>query len=277
MTPLVSLFSQPRHLPSVPEVVHELLDTFNQADPDLLVIASKISCDPVITARLLGLANAARFGNGRVITSVREACIRLGLATVRNLVLACGLTQSVSAVPGIQLTHYWNQVFTVAELAKRLARRGNDSGDLAYTAGLLHALGRLVLHLGLPLGELQKLMRDSERDGELNAQHRLLGYTYATVGAELAQRWKLPPHLVSAIGEHLQPLQSTVINRDACIVHLALWLATQPTKIADVQQTPPADWPLHTAHQVSLERRDVADIWLRFQLEGHGLASLLAA
>ncbi|MFC3913582.1 HDOD domain-containing protein [Pseudaeromonas sharmana] len=272
MTPLTSLFCQPQHLPSVPEVVRELMDSFNEPDPDLLNIANQISRDPVITARLLGLANAARFGGGRVITSVREACIRLGLGTVRNLVLACGLTQSVSAVPGIHLGHYWHQVFTVAELAKRLARQGGGNGDLAFTTGLLHALGQLVLHLALPAAALQTLQQETVRSGDVAAQRHLLGYDYALVGAELAQRWKLPAHLVEAIRDHLQPLATQPANQEACIVHLALWLSSLTDALPD---DPVENWPAPVAIQCGVSWPDLATVWQLYHLDGHGLASLL--
>ncbi len=113
---------KPQNLPNVPEVMRELVQTFNEKEPDILLIAKKINKDPVISAKLLRLANSAKFGGSRQVATVNEAVVRLGVDVVRNMVLACGLTGSINAVPGIDLKHFWGKVFDVAELARRLAK-----------------------------------------------------------------------------------------------------------------------------------------------------------
>ena len=150
MPTIDSLLAEPKLLPQIPEVMRDLIQTFNEKDPDLLKISKLINKDPVISAKLLRLANSAKFGSSRQIGTVNEAAVRLGLAMVRNMVLACGLTESVTAVPGIDLKHFWGCVFNVAELARRLAVKKGMKGDEVFTCALLYDLGRLVMHVGLP-------------------------------------------------------------------------------------------------------------------------------
>ena len=106
MPTIAALLAQPQNLPNVPEVVRALIQTFHHPSPDLMLIAHQVAKDPVISAKLLRLANAAQFGNCRQIATVKEAVIRLGTETIRNMVLACGLTDSLKRVPGIELHHF---------------------------------------------------------------------------------------------------------------------------------------------------------------------------
>ena len=135
MPTIAALLAQPQNLPNVPEVVRALIQTFHQPSPDLMLIAHQVAKDPVISAKLLRLANAAQFGNCRQIATVKEAVIRLGTETIRNMVLACGLTDSLKRVPGIELHHFWGKVFDVATLSKQLARRaGAGSEEIFFAA-----------------------------------------------------------------------------------------------------------------------------------------------
>ena len=100
MPTIAALLAQPQNLPNVPEVVRALIQTFHQPSPDLMLIAHQVAKDPVISAKLLRLANAAQFGNCRQIATVKEAVIRLGTETIRNMV-ASGL--GVSVLPALAL------------------------------------------------------------------------------------------------------------------------------------------------------------------------------
>lgn len=93
---MTELLSKPQNLPSVPEVVRELIQSFNEPEP-ILLIAGKVAKDPVLSAKLLRLANSAKFGCSRQIATV--AAVRLGTDSVRNMVLACSLTSSLKTVP----------------------------------------------------------------------------------------------------------------------------------------------------------------------------------
>lgn len=206
MPTIDSLLAEPKLLPQIPEVMRDLIQTFNEKDPDLLKISKLINKDPVISAKLLRLANSAKFGSSRQIGTVNEAAVRLGLAMVRNMVLACGLTESVTAVPGIDLKHFWGCVFNVAELARRLAVKKGMKGDEVFTCALLYDLGRLVMHVGLPENTVHHIHDLELHKGRAKAEELVVGFNYAQVGAAMARYWKFPETISNAVEYHYNPM-----------------------------------------------------------------------
>ena len=87
---LDALFKQPQALPAVPKIVHELIDSFNSDDISIDDIAKKIAADPVLSARLLRLANSAYYHVSRTVGTVDDAVMMLGFVTVRTLVISSG-------------------------------------------------------------------------------------------------------------------------------------------------------------------------------------------
>lgn len=213
MPTMQDLLNKPQHLPSVPEVVRELIQTFNQPDPDLLLIADKLSRDPVISAKLLRLANSARFGCSRQIATVKEAAVRLGTDTVRNMVLACSLTGSIKTVPGIDLKYFWAQVFDVAELAKRLAQLQGKKGEEVFTCALLHALGRLIMHLGLPETMVQRICDLEPHKGRAAAEQDYRRLHLCRTRRRAGQTVEFSIHLLSRHRLALQPAESRALFR----------------------------------------------------------------
>ncbi|MGL5523031.1 MAG: HDOD domain-containing protein [Aeromonas veronii] len=239
MPTIDSLLAEPKLLPQIPEVMRDLIQTFNEKDPDLLKISKLINKDPVISAKLLRLANSAKFGSSRQIGTVNEAAVRLGLAMVRNMVLACGLTESVTAVPGIDLKHFWGCVFNVAELARRLAVKKGMKGDEVFTCALLYDLGRLVMHVGLPENTVHHIHDLELHKGRAKAEELVVGFNYAQVG----------------------------------LIHLAIVLAAQ----SDVGEEASPEWPHKVADALGLSWADCAAQFTALREQGNGYAGLLVA
>ena len=85
------LFDQAHELPQIPKLVQELIEGFNNEDINIDEIAEKIAMDQVITAKVLRLANSARFGMPRQVSSVDDAVVLLGFNALRTLVVASGV------------------------------------------------------------------------------------------------------------------------------------------------------------------------------------------
>ena len=88
---LKSLLDQPNKLPTIPKVAQELIVSFSSEDVSVNDIAQQLSADPVLSAKLLRLANSAYFQLARSIETIDDAMRILGLAMVRNLVLGSGM------------------------------------------------------------------------------------------------------------------------------------------------------------------------------------------
>ncbi|WP_368205424.1 HDOD domain-containing protein [Aeromonas sp. s5] len=273
MPTIDSLLSKPQNLPNVPEVMRELVQTFNEKEPDILLIAKKINKDPVISAKLLRLANSAKFGGSRQVATVNEAVVRLGVDVVRNMVFACGLTGSIGAVPGIELKHFWGKVFDVAELARRLAKLKGMKGEEVFTCALLYDMGRLIMHVGLPENMVNHIKDLEPSKGRAKAEELVVGFNYAQAGAEMARRWQFPLSICHAVEYHYNPLLAKEFSAEAAIIHLAIVLAAQ----SDVGEAAPPEWPTQVAERLGLSWPDCAAVFVALREQGNGYAGLLAA
>lgn len=223
---LDALFKQPQALPAVPKIVHELIDSFNNEDISIEHIVSKITTDPVLSARLLRLSNSAYYHVSRRIGSVHEAVAILGFVTVRTLVISSGLTGGYKSMPGMDLNQFWRYSLHTAGIARWLAKASNQNADLCFTVGLMHAIGQLVMHAGMPeqMLHLDKLA-DPLDPRRLHMESTSFGYNYAQVGGELARQWKFPPAFSEAIQRFPEPLAHGSFDAVAGVLHLAAWRA----------------------------------------------------
>jgi HD-like signal output (HDOD) protein len=222
------LLDQPRHLPTIPKVVQQLIESFGDEDVPADQIARQIATDPVMSAKLLRLANSAFFNVSRTVATVSEALRLLGFVMVRNLVLGTGISAAFKTSPGMDVKAFWRHCLGTACGARWLAGRAREDGDLAFTVGLLHGIGEFVMHAGMPdaMKQLDAALSpvDGRRSGE---ERRCFGYDFAQVGAELARRWKFPEAIASAMGGVPAPLETSPFSPAAALVHLAAWRVRQ--------------------------------------------------
>ena len=134
-------------LPSLPAVVMELLTCIDQDDVDISVLAKKVSHDQALTAKTLRLANSSTYGLQVKVTTIQQAITFLGFQTTRNLITAAAVTGCFAQglCKGFDDKAFWRHSIATAVCARVLARRMRFNQDYAFTAGLLHDIGRLVL------------------------------------------------------------------------------------------------------------------------------------
>jgi len=219
-------------LPSLPAVVAELLAGMDDDDVDLHQLAGKIALDQALTAKTLRLANSSFYGMQSKVTNIQQAMSVLGFHSVRTLVTACGVIGGVPAVPGMRLdfTAFWRHSIATAVWARALARRLRQSPDTAFTAGLLHDLGKLVLATRFPAEYAEVENWRQEHGGSVSeAQLQFFGVDDTQTGGALAAHWKFPPAIQDAISQHHRPAAAGL----AQAVYLANLLA-EPAEAADV-------------------------------------------
>jgi putative nucleotidyltransferase with HDIG domain len=253
---LEALFKQPQALPAVPKIVHELIDSFNSDDVSIDEIAKKLAADPVLSARLLRLANSAYYHVSRSVGTVNEALSMLGFVTVRTLVISSGLTGGYKSMPGMDLSQFWRYSLHTAAVAGWLAKRAQVNGDLAFTVGLMHAIGQLVMHAGMPeqMLHLDKLASPMD-PRRIDMETTSFGYSFANVGAELARQWRFPQTFVDAISKFPQPLTEPV-DRVACALHLAVWRARAEHNQLNADEMA-ATLPADVCKQLGLKPEDI--------------------
>ena len=218
------LIDNAQRLPNIPKVVRELMESFGDDDINTDVIVKKISADQVLTAKLLRVANSAYYGGNRKIGSVNDAVFLLGFNAVRTLVLAAGITGAFKAPEGFDIKRFWHESVAIAATCKWLARFSRDDAEEAFTCGMIHSIGTLLIHILAP-DEYKDVQKAIDRGvNQAEAEKSVLGFDFTEAGAELVSRWKFPERIVVAVRYQLSPLDAPDFSRFACLVALATYM-----------------------------------------------------
>jgi len=203
------LFADLGSLPSIPKVAQDLILQFDNPSSNLESIARNIQKDPVISAKILRLANSARFRGARESSSIEDAAMRLGFNTLRTLVLASAVTGAFKAGPSFDLKGFWLKSFQVAGICRLLAKQSGADAEIAFTCGVMHDIGELLIQTGAPqVAERINSVTKTGTTGRAAIETLQLGFGYPEVGAELARRWQLPTVIQHAIAYQARPMQA---------------------------------------------------------------------
>jgi HD-like signal output (HDOD) protein len=225
---LQRLLESPGALPSIPRVIALALNELEQEVPDLMRVSTLLADEPAMTARLLQVANSARYQLSHRIGTVTQALAVLGLTQVRELLLLATVASAFRRIGGVDMRQFWRYSMNTARLTRQLARSRprmlRDSTTSPHTVGLVHALGELVMQRGLPQ-EMAALnpVCDIFAPERAQAERQLLGYSYAQVGAGFARAWQLPPELTLVVEQHDAPFARGSYEPMAAMLHMAAW------------------------------------------------------
>jgi HD-like signal output (HDOD) protein len=143
---------------------------------------------------------------------------------IRNLVIGCSVTGAFKAVPGLDLPQFWRHSLHTACGARWLAQAVDRNSDLAFTVGLMHGVGHLVMHAAAAaaMKELDAECHPLASERTALEQARL-GYHHGAVGAELATRWKFPAKVSEALNAAADPMHAGASSEIGNLVHIAAW------------------------------------------------------
>lgn len=213
-------------LPTLPTITSQMIQLVDNPNTTAQTLARLIAQDQVLTARILKLANSAYYGFPRRISTVNLAVVVLGFNTVKDIGLSVSVMdmfKRTSRDPRFDISRFWEHCMAVAVATRHLARslRYRLAGE-AFTTGLLHDLGKVVLNQYQPR-EFDEILRRTFDLGEdqLEAERAVLGATHAQVGQWLAEKWNLPPVICEAIGFHHNSEQAEKNPDLAALVQLA--------------------------------------------------------
>ncbi|CAM2908637.1 HDOD domain-containing protein [Janthinobacterium lividum] len=198
------IIRQIQELPSLPVVVLELLSSMDQDDTDVHVLAQKIELDQALAAKTLRIANSSFYGMQSKVTSIPQAVSVLGFHSIRTVVTACALTGSFAPVSGgFDFQAFWRHSLATAIAARLLAPHLRVNPETAFTAGLLHDLGTLVLVTRFPAEHaLVRSYRQAHDCQMADAELAVIGIDHAQVGSALAAYWKFPEAIQQAVADH---------------------------------------------------------------------------
>lgn len=225
---LQRVVAQMDSLPSLPSVYAQLIEELQSPSPSVRKVGEIIAHDLALTAKVLQVVNSAFFGLRRKITSPSEATMFLGLDTIISLVLAISVFSHFNAkrLSNFSPEALWSHSLQTAVFAKqivRLERHADKMAEDAFTAGLLHDAGKIVLATMLPewYEQALRLVAD-KRCLFTDAEQEVFGTTHAEVGAYLFGLWGLPDQIIEAVAFHHRPGDRAGGDLDALIaVHAA--------------------------------------------------------
>jgi putative nucleotidyltransferase with HDIG domain len=192
-------------IPTLPAVVMRAMEVLQNPATDADDVQAVIARDPAISAKILRVANSAFFGFARRVGTIGEAAGILGFVNLQGIILGLGAFDSLRS-GRLNLAALWRHSVTTATAARLLAERTGRRPDEAFTAGILHDIGKLIF--AVQAGADYQRVIDLERvagASSLEAERALLEFTHPEVGEMVAQRWNLPPRYVAAIAHHHAP------------------------------------------------------------------------
>jgi len=271
-----TLFQQQQALPTIPKVVQELINSFNDENVSVDEIARKLAADQVLSAKILRLANSSYYHVSRSVGTVDDAVLMLGFMTVRTLVVSSGLVGGFKAMPGMDLKKFWRYSLHTAVIAKWLAKKLKLNSDFAFTVGMMHAIGQLVMHSAMPekMLEIDKIS-DAFDARRFDVEHQTFGYDFSAVGAELAQRWKFPAEFSVVIRAFPEPLIHDEFDPMAAVVHLAAWRA-RAVEHSMEHDALVATFPEEVASKLGISAVSLVDDMPELSVLSDGLDSLIS-
>jgi putative nucleotidyltransferase with HDIG domain len=200
-----------RKLPTAPKLHTEVTNELRSPTGSFEIVARLIAQEPVMSAKILQVVNSAFFGLPHEVTDTSEAVMVLGADRIKGLILLAGVFSQYAGAkcPGFSPEPVWTHSAQVASFARAIAlgeTRDARTADAAFTAGLLHDIGKLVLAGNLPdLYENIRRLQAARKCPQRDAEDEVMGTTHAELGACLLATWGLPPQILEAIAWHHHP------------------------------------------------------------------------
>ena len=207
-------------------------------------LAQAIASDQALTAKVLRLSNSAYYGFPRRITTVRDAVVLLGFRAVRSATLASCVIDTLPGGEVLDPVRAWRFSVTVGMLAEVLSRATREHVDEAFTAGVLHNIGRLALDQRRPRLLERAIRLAAERQITLpEAEREVLGFTDAELGGALALHWNFPPDLADAVGRHQLDVNALPDPRSLVAFVIRARLFARASGITDGVEAPSTERP----------------------------------
>ena len=216
-------------LPTIPRIVQQVASALRDENADARKIGQALAQDPVLSAKVLRLANSSFFGGQRSMASIDAAVALIGTQALGRLVLAGGVAGTFGAVPGIDLPTFWRDSLITATAAQKLAPRLGAEVEEAYVSGLLHGTGHLILCKTYPdIADFVFTGYAVVRGAELAAiEQENFGIDHPSVGALWVETIAFPQPVADTIRNAAQPLAPSagpldLTLRSACALAAAV-------------------------------------------------------
>lgn len=228
---LEALLGDVENLPPSPQILPQLLGLLNDDNSSFDEIVQLVSVDLSLAAQVLRLSNSAYYGAATKTYDLSDAVQRIGLREVYRLIaMICSkdLLGAASGLFDMEAGALWKYSLACAMAMEAMAEVvGGENPATAYTIGLLHSLGKIVLSTREPL-IYQRVFDLIEKDGisMAAAEKQVLGYDNAAVAGGLLRKWDFKERIAIPIAYQYNPLKAPDYTNLAAMLHLAMWVAS---------------------------------------------------
>ena len=197
-------------------------------DTELNEMVQLIRLDPALSFHVVRMANSVLFGMREKTESLETAVGRVGLGELFRVVGLAAVQQTCQrdlATYRLSASRLWENAVATAAAAEVLAKRAGRDPGLAYSAGLLRTVGRVILD-GAALDQIYP--GEAEWPSVAEWEKATFGITSAEVTTTLLQHWRFPEELVEAVRGHYEPLGNPDRSDiSACVLNLACGVAAR--------------------------------------------------
>lgn len=191
---------------AVPAVVHCVMAITQDSKTGARDLAVAVQSDPAVSATVLRRANSALLGTTGRTFNMQESIVRLGFAQTRSIVMAMSMIRLFSKTqktPGFNRLDFWIHSLAAAVAAKFLAPKAAVASDMAFTAALLHDIGKIILdEYATEVFGQATLLALRETVAMRVAEDLTLGTNHAAVGAAVLETWRFAQPIISAVAYH---------------------------------------------------------------------------
>ena len=210
---LESAIAKLNSLPAMPVIAQKLLTLQLDTDDGEVQMLRLIGQDPLITAKIVGLANTPIFGVQRKVSTINDAAMLLGFTRIKSVAIGIATMSALTKLPEghFKANDLWLRSMTAAvamrAIAKAMPAKARPLEDQIFLAGLLHDIGYLALaFLDTQSSNTLHAKLQSQPERSIHEiEQELLGITHSEIGAQLAHRWHLPEDIISVIRHHHTP------------------------------------------------------------------------
>lgn len=247
------------------ENVLEITRMLDRNDFDVYRLQRLFESDPALTAQVLRVANSPVMANGRSVTSVREALVRLGSSAVQDIVYAVAMLEAFRDVDGVgrRIIEYGTECALVLRLMERF---GFHEVPHLFLAGLMQDMGKLILldKGGYATWSPEKIANDTATAARLEQEE--LGFDHATVGAVAVLSWRIPDPVAQVVTWHHQRPRALqeggLVAQTVSMLHASKKLLRALDQCEDRLDRELADWLASDAafQYCKLDARNIIDL-----------------
>jgi HD-like signal output (HDOD) protein len=197
-------------LPPFPQVAVRVLQLARNENVQLHELSDLISSDPAFASEVLTISNSLLYAPRYPSTTIPQAVAVLGANTLQGMCVTVGVRAYLGkAMSYPAMRSLWRHNLACAMIATRIASSGSIDKDTAYTAGILHDVGRMALAVIQPKGYAALLEKHRGTPASmLAAERELFGWDHCEIGRQLIGDWKLPQSFAPVVADHLSERRS---------------------------------------------------------------------